>query len=197
MHRSLLVLAILFLSAAALAEDRDDYGAAINGSTEVATKADEAARYKTKTQVRAERRALFEQKLSLALDSLTPEAQVLLVWFTANDCPYCVKWERGLKENTSQQRYAKSEAAQWILMSVVRKRSLSDDFKARDFDDQIQFIKNDRFRNGYVKGVQAFPWFAVYVDQQSVMESSFWDGDILPALNKLWKKHQKLAKSTE
>lgn len=178
----------------------DDWDAPINVDIEglaQQTAEKELRNAQAKALAQAKNKAAFELKMTKAGDLLSPDSKVRLVWFTANDCGYCVQWERGLKQDTSQRKYAQSEAARWILMSIVRKRSLSMDYEERDFDSHIEFIKKARFVDGKVRGLRGYPWFTVYVDEISVMESSQWDRDILPTLDRLWGKRQKIVKQTE
>jgi thioredoxin-related protein len=179
------VIVCLCLSTNAIAANDPSSPSEVQAATKadsVEANASAPASHPTETQLR---RAYFLKQLSQSLETIKPDSQIMLVWFTADDCPACNVWARGFKQNTSQREFARSDIAKTIQMSMVRKQSLNKDYVDRDFGKDVEFVKAARFKSGRVAGLRAYPWFVVYVDEVPVSESSQWDKDTLPALEKL------------
>ncbi|MBK5963108.1 hypothetical protein CCR95_03125 [Thiocystis minor] len=118
--------------------------------------------------------------------SSTPE--LLLVYWSAMDCPYCKHWES--EASGMESSLKNSEEFKKLTYRVVKNKSLTDPYVEEDFPPDIRWIK-ERIDRGEEKPLGK-PGWGFYVDRVRIAKfygTKKWYEKNLPEIKRLVAKY--------
>jgi hypothetical protein len=122
----------------------------------------------------------------LAADARKPE--LLLVYWSSEDCRWCTYWESSL--SGMERRLKESREFRMITYRVVKNKRLADPYTRDDFPKDIHWLY-ERVQRGEEKRTGR-PGWVVYVERKRIATfygTRDWDEKHLPEIKRLVARH--------
>lgn len=126
--------------------------------------------------------------VSLAVAAEARKPELLLVYWSSDDCRWCTYWESSM--SGMERQLKESEEFRKITYRVVKNRRLADPYVRDDFPQDIAWLY-ERVQRGEDKRAGR-PGWVMYVDRKRI--ASFygtrdWEGKHLPEIKRLVARH--------
>jgi hypothetical protein len=106
------------------------------------------------------------------IPEVTGKSQIIVIYFAASDCPYCIKWEENNKG------FLESDESKFIAFHAIRREYFVEPLNKGALPDDLQWVLEQT-------KVTGTPTFIVIVDRNILLQTSKWDEEVLPLIKEL------------